>query len=171
MPYGGGGGGGGAVGFTDFALGGLGGGAKKQGNDSHRLALLLTQLYTDRRTKSVWASVVNVLGRNRALCVRMPRFRDTRKMRQGQVFNAWKDAAEPRTPLGDLLASVVPTMQRLKRRRGAILFPPKPPHDALPPPPKTCGAAGRLPRGARGRRRRRRARRKPGTRRASCARS
>ena len=50
-----------------------------------RLALLLTQLYIDRRAKSVWGSIVNVLGRNRQLCVRMPRFRDSRKMRQGQA--------------------------------------------------------------------------------------
>lgn len=41
------------------------GGGKSGGtssNDSHRFALLLTQLYTDKHTKSLPASVINVLG-------------------------------------------------------------------------------------------------------------
>ena len=50
-----------------------------QSSDSHRLALLLSQLYVDRRSKSVCASVINVLCRNRQLSVRMPEFKDTRK--------------------------------------------------------------------------------------------
>lgn len=55
-----------------------------------------------------------------------------------QVFNAWVDEKEPKSPLGELFAAVVPVMQKLRRRRGAILFPPKPPHETLPPPPKLC---------------------------------
>ena len=106
----------------------------KQTNDSHRLALLLTQLYSDRRVKSVWGSLVNVLGRNKQLCVRLPRFRDSRRKRRSNVFNGWVDDAEPKSPLGELFEQVVPVMQKLRKRRGALLFPPKPPHDALPAP-------------------------------------
>jgi hypothetical protein len=40
--------------------GGSSGGSSS--NDSHRFALLLTQLYTDKHTKSLPASVINVLG-------------------------------------------------------------------------------------------------------------
>lgn len=56
-----------------------GGYQSNQSSDSHRLALLLAQLYVDRRSKSVPASVINVLARNRQLSVRMPEFKDTRK--------------------------------------------------------------------------------------------
>lgn len=114
--------------------------SKKQrtANDSHRLALLLTQLYSDRREKSVWASLINVLGRNRQLCVRLPKFRDTRRKRRGNIFNGWVDEVEPKSPLAELFEQVVPVMQRLRRKRGAILFPPKPPHQALATPSARC---------------------------------
>ena len=39
------------------------GGGGSSTNDSHRFALLLTQLYTDKHTKSLPASVINVLGK------------------------------------------------------------------------------------------------------------
>jgi hypothetical protein len=40
-----------------------GGGGGNSSNDSHRFALLLTQLYTDKHTKSLPGSVINVLGK------------------------------------------------------------------------------------------------------------
>ncbi|KAJ8602501.1 hypothetical protein CTAYLR_001253 [Chrysophaeum taylorii] len=131
-------------GLWGWGSGGFGAAAKfskkkqRTANDSHRLALLLTQLYSDRRVKSVWASLVNVLGRNRQLCVRLPKFRDTRRKRRGNCYNGWVDESEPKSPLAELFEQVVPVMQRLRRKRGAILFPPKPPHQALPAPPSTC---------------------------------
>ena len=77
--------GGGGMGGGYMMYGGKGGysayGGRTRSNtsDSHRFALLLTQLYKDRQTKSLPASVVNVLGRNRQVSLRMPRFKDTRK--------------------------------------------------------------------------------------------
>ena len=111
-------------------------------SDSHRLALLLAQLYLDRHTKSVFGSVLNVLGRNKQLCVRMPEFRDTRKGRQSYIFNGWTDEGEPRSPLSDLLSKLVPILQGLKKtKQGALIFPPKPPHPELPSPPSVCRLA------------------------------
>lgn len=108
-------------------------------SDSHRLGLLLAQLYTDRNSKSVYASVINVLGRNKQLCVRMPEFKDTRKSRQSSVFNGWTDAREPRSAVGDLFNKIVPLLQGLKKsKQGSLVFPPKPPHPELPQPPPTC---------------------------------
>ena len=108
-------------------------------SDSHRLGLLLAQLYTDRNSKSVYASVINVLGRNKQLCVRMPEFKDTRKSRQSSVFNGWADAREPRSAIADLFHKVVPLLQGLKKsKQGSLVFPPKPPHPELPHPPPTC---------------------------------
>ena len=48
-----------------FMFGGkkLNGGGGSSSNDSHRFALLLTQLYTDKHIKSLPASVLNILGR------------------------------------------------------------------------------------------------------------
>ncbi|KAH8067982.1 hypothetical protein JL721_7202 [Aureococcus anophagefferens] len=163
----------GSLGWGSGAATGAGGAAfasfpgkkAKQTNDSHRLALLLTQLYSDRRVKSVWGSLVNVLGRNKQLCVRLPRFRDSRRKRRSNIFNGWVDDAEPKSPLGELFEQVVPVMQKLRKRRGALLFPPKPPHDALPAPrrsrpstrtdPGAGEARGLRPRVAGGPRRRR----------------
>lgn len=125
-------------GSTGFGSGKFAKKKQRTANDSHRLAVLLTQLYSDRREKSVWASLVNVLGRNRQLCVRLPKFRDTRRKRRGNVFNGWVDEVEPKSPLAELFEQVVPVMQRLRRKRGAILFPPKPPHPALQVPPALC---------------------------------
>lgn len=46
---------------------------------------------------------------------------------------------EPRSPLADLFAKIVPIMQDLKRKRNSpLIFPPKPPHPELPPPSPTC---------------------------------
>ena len=58
------------LGVTGSGFGGGAGGygTKQTGSsssDSHRLGLLLAQLYSDRHTKSVWSSVINVMGRNK----------------------------------------------------------------------------------------------------------
>jgi hypothetical protein len=50
-------------------MNGYGGGGGGSTNDSHRLGLLLTQLLVDAKTKSVFASVLNVMGRNKQLSV------------------------------------------------------------------------------------------------------
>jgi thiol-disulfide isomerase/thioredoxin len=101
-------------------------------SDSHRFALLLTQLFVDRHSKSLPASIANVLGRNRQVCLRMPRFKDTRKAMTTAFFNGWVDESEPRSPLGELFAKVVPQMRTMKRK-AAFHFPPPPPHMELPP--------------------------------------
>jgi hypothetical protein len=127
MSSGGGGGGGG----SSFKFG-------RSSNDSHRFALLLTQLYTDKGAKSLPASVVNVLGRNRQVSLRMPKFKDSRKAQQTPFFNGWVDEQEPRSPLAELYSKLVPLMSSMKRK-GAFHFPPPPPHLELPSPP-TSGA-------------------------------
>ena len=73
--YGGGYGGYGNMDIDSFSLG------KSEGsvNDSHRFAVLLAQFYVDKQTKSLPASIVNVLCRNRQVSLRMPKFKDTRK--------------------------------------------------------------------------------------------
>jgi hypothetical protein len=48
-------------------------------NDAHRFGLLMTQLYQDKHTKSLPASVINVLGRNRQVSLRMPKFKVSRQ--------------------------------------------------------------------------------------------
>lgn len=126
-----------------YGYGGYDGGksysSSSSSSDSHRLGLLLAQLYSDRNSKSVYASVINVLGRNKQLCVRMPEFKDTRKSRQSSVFNGWTDTREPRSAVGDLFNKVVPLLQGLKKsKQGSLVFPPKPPHPELPPPPGAC---------------------------------
>jgi thiol-disulfide isomerase/thioredoxin len=131
-----------------FGYGGYDGGksysSSSSSSDSHRLGLLLAQLYTDRSSKSVYASVINVLGRNKQLCVRMPEFKDTRKSRQSSIFNGWTDAREPRSAVGDLFNKIVPLLQNLKRsKQGSLVFPPKPPHPELPQPPPTCAVPPR----------------------------
>jgi len=133
---------GGFGGFSGF--GGFGGfgwspwGESSAGkSDSHRFATLLMQLYKDRRLKSIPASIINVLVRNRQLCSRMPEFRDTRKFKRSKIFNGWTDEREPRSPLADLMSQVVPSLQNLKRKRGAMQFPPPPPYPELSEPPKS----------------------------------
>lgn len=118
-------------------------------NDSHRFGLLLTQLYADKHTKSLPASIINVLGRNRQVSLRMPKFKDTRKAANSPFFNGWADEMEPRSPLAELFSRVVPLMTTLKRK-GAFHFPPPPPHEELPPPPSTVNlsALGDLLRGS-----------------------
>jgi hypothetical protein len=131
----------GGGGFGSYDVGGFGGGGGKGGkssNDAHRLGLLMAQLFADRQVKSVWSSVINVMGRDKQLCVRMPEFRDTRKYKSGQVFNGWTDESEPRSPLAELFAKLVPLLQKLKRSRHGLSFPPPPPHPELPPPPAYC---------------------------------
>ena len=120
-----------------FRYGGKsGGGGGSSSNDSHRFALLLTQLYTDKHMKSLPASVINVLGRNRQVSLRMPKFKDTRKAQQTAFFNGWVDDQEPRSPLADLFTKLVPMMSVMKRK-GAFHFPPPPPHLELPSPPSS----------------------------------
>ena len=107
-------------------------------NDAHRYALLMSQLFGDKQQRGLLGSVVNILTRNRHVCVRMPRFRDNRKSRQSSIFNGWTDDKESRSPVSDLFSALVPMMQRLKRQRGALRYPPKPPYPDMPPPPSTC---------------------------------
>ena len=72
--------------FAGYQRGG-GWGKRRQGttSDAHRFAVLLSQLYKGRHSKSVQASVINVLARNRQVCLRMPKFKDTRSERQSRV--------------------------------------------------------------------------------------
>jgi thiol-disulfide isomerase/thioredoxin len=121
---------GGGGGYGGFA--GYGGRSDFGKNDGHRFAVLAAQLFSDKHKRSLLASCVHVLARNRHVCVRMPKLRDTRKSRQSPLFNGWCDEAEPQSPLADLFAKLVPAMQRLKRQRGALRYPPKPPHPELP---------------------------------------
>lgn len=110
--------------------------AKKGGSsssDSHRFALLLSQLLVDRHTKSLPASVVNVLGRNRQVSLRMPRFKDCRKATGTPYFNGWIDETEPRSPIAELFQKLVPLMKSMKRK-AAFHFPPPPPHVELAAP-------------------------------------
>lgn len=96
-------------------------------SDSHRFGLLLTQLLKDKQTKSLPASIINVLGRNRQVSLRMPKFKDSRKVTNTPFFNGWVDETEPRSPLAELFGKVVPIMVSMKRK-GAFHFPPPPPH-------------------------------------------
>lgn len=102
-------------------------------NDSHRFALLLTQLYNDKHTKSLPASVINILGRNRQVSLRMPKFKDSRKSDHSPFYNGWVDDTEPRSPIAELFGKLVPLMSTMKRK-GAFLFPPPPPYPELPVP-------------------------------------
>ena len=126
-----------------FGVGGLGGGrmghsTASSANDSHRLGLLLTQLLVDAKTKSVFASVLNVMGRNKQLSVRFPEFRDTRKTRSSNVFNAWTDDKEPRSAIADLFNKLIPLMQGMKKSKHApFVFPPKSLGAEMPAPPST----------------------------------
>lgn len=114
-------------------------GAKKNTtNDSHRFAVLAAQLFADRSTKSVASSIVNVLSRNKRLCPRLPRFRDTRKIKNVNVFNGWVDEREPQSPLSQLFSQLVPIMQSLKKKKGVVEFPPPPPHPEMALPPDHC---------------------------------
>jgi thiol-disulfide isomerase/thioredoxin len=105
--------------------------------DSHRFGLLLTQLLTDKQTKSITSSVLNVLGRNRQVSLRMPKFKDTRKADHSPFYNGWVDESEPRSPVGELFGKLVPLMTSMKRK-GAFLFPPPPPYAELPSAPSTA---------------------------------
>jgi hypothetical protein len=106
--------------------GGGGGGSSSSASDSHRFAVLCTQLLADRQAKSLPASVLNVLCRNRQVALRMPKFKDTRKT-SSVHFRGWADEAEPRSPLADLCAKLVPLMRSMKKKM-AFHFPPPPPH-------------------------------------------
>eukprot|EP01038_Epipyxis_sp_PR26KG_P004031 gene4031-5768_t len=117
-----------------YSYGGKSSSGSSSSNDAHRFALLLTQLFTDRHTKSLPASVINVLGRNRQVSLRMPKFKDSRKAMHVPYFNGWVDEVEPRSPLAELFAKIVPVMTVMKRK-GAFHFPPPPPHLELPAPP------------------------------------
>lgn len=69
----------------------------------------------------------------------MPEFRDTRKVKQAPIYNGWTDEREPRSPVAELFAKLVPLMQGLKKsRHGSFVFPPKPPHPELGVPPAVC---------------------------------
>eukprot|EP00457_Paulinella_chromatophora_P000019 gb/GEZN01000019.1/.p1 GENE.gb/GEZN01000019.1/~~gb/GEZN01000019.1/.p1 ORF type:complete len:4425 (-),score=920.40 gb/GEZN01000019.1/:221-11590(-) len=114
-------------------------------SDSHRFAMLLAQLYADSRVSGICGSIISILTYNKNLCGRMPSFRDTRKVRQTPVFNGWTDEREPRSPLHTLFSSLVTTLRSLKRKKGAVQFPPRPPYPELDPPPKTCVVGPPLP--------------------------
>jgi thiol-disulfide isomerase/thioredoxin len=111
-------------------------------NDSHRFALLAAQLYSDSSKHSLLSSSINVLGRNRHLCVRMPKLVDTRATKNSPIFNGWIDEAESKSPLADLFSRLVPYMQKLRRERNQIRFPPPPDKIEklleIPAAPTTC---------------------------------
>jgi hypothetical protein len=109
-------------------------------NDGHRFAQLAVQLYSDKNQRSLLSSIANVLARNRHVCPRVPKFKDTRKARQSPVFNGWTDEQEPKSPLADLFSRLVPALQSLKRQRGALRFPPLPPYPEFPVLPDSCPA-------------------------------
>ena len=100
------------------------------GNDSHRLATLVSQLYFDRKEKSMMNSVVNVLIRNPAFCARLPRFKDTRKMSRVPRFNGWTDDREPVSPLHNLFQALVPQLREYGDMK-IVRYPPPPPHPTL----------------------------------------
>ena len=81
-------------------------------------------------------SVYSYSGRNRQVSLRMPKFKDSRKAQQTPFFNGWVDDQEPRSPLAELFAKLVPVMTTMKRK-GAFHFPPPPPHLELPSPPSS----------------------------------
>jgi len=93
----------------------------------------MSQLMVDVRTKALPASVVNVLCRNRQVCLRVPKFKDTRKTKNMPFYNGWTDESEPRSPITELFRKLVPLMTTMKRK-GAFHFPPLPPHPELPSP-------------------------------------
>jgi thioredoxin len=97
-------------------------------NDAARFALLLSQLMTDTNKRGLMHSCVNLLARNRHVCVRAPKFKDTRKLRQSPIFNGWTDDNEPHSPVAELFGKLVPFLQRVKRQRGALRYPPSPPY-------------------------------------------
>ena len=102
-------------------------------SDSHRFGVLLTQLFKDKHTKSLPASVLHVLGRNRQVSLRMPKFKDTRKVTNTPIFAGWVDETEPRSPVAELFSKLVPLMGAMKKK-GAFHFPPLPPYEELPSP-------------------------------------
>ena len=106
-------------------------------NDAHRFALLLHQLMKDSSKRGLMSSCVSTLVRNRHVCVRAPKFRDSRKMRQSPVFNGWTDENEPSSPVSELFSKLVPFLQRLKRQRGALRYPPTPPYPEMKAMPET----------------------------------
>ena len=127
------------LGDSMFGFGGFGGGSKLAStNDSHRLGLLLTQLLVDTKTKSVFASVLNVMGRNKQLSVRFPEFRDTRKYRSSNVYNAWTDDREPNSAIADLFNKLVPLVQGMRKsKHGSLQMPPTILGTEMPAPPST----------------------------------
>eukprot|EP00750_Incisomonas_marina_P014138 INCI17609.11.p1 GENE.INCI17609.11~~INCI17609.11.p1 ORF type:complete len:5029 (+),score=1065.32 INCI17609.11:298-15384(+) len=114
------------------------GGWGSTASDSPRLALLISQLYVDRREKSLCNSIVNVLNRNRSACIRMPKYRDTRKFSHATIHNGWQDAAEPSCALSSHMLQITYLFEKLRKARGMLSYPPKPPYDELKPPPVTC---------------------------------
>ena len=114
------------------------GGWSSTATDSPRLALLISQLYVDKREKSLCNSVVNVLNRNRSACIRMPKYRDSRKFPHATIHNGWQDAAEPSCGLASHMLQIVYLFEKLRKARGMLTYPPKPPYDELKPPPSTC---------------------------------
>jgi hypothetical protein len=92
----------------------------------------------DKREKSLCNSVINVLSRNRNACTRMPRYRDTRKFSRATIHNGWNDAEEPSCGLAAHMKVVTTLFSKLKKARGVLTFPPKPPYDELKPHPTVC---------------------------------
>ena len=96
--------------------------------DSHRFAVLLSQLYFDRKKKGLLTSIVNVMSRNKQACQRLPEFKDTRKNRRSNVFVGWTDDNEPFSPLATLCSEIVPIMRHMRRSKGQLKEPPPPPY-------------------------------------------
>lgn len=123
-------------GYGKYSSWGKGATTGGSSNDSHRFAVLLTQLYADKQHKSLPASVVTVLCRNRQISLRMPKFKDTRKVSTTSYFQGWCDEVEPRSPTSELFSKIVPLMTMIKKK-GGFHFPPLPPHPELPQPPSS----------------------------------
>lgn len=86
-------------------------------SDSPRLALLTSQLLGDRGEKSLCGSIVKLLTRSRSACMRMPRYRDTRKFNRAPVHNGWQDKSEPSCSLGRHMLQVSRLFAKLRRVR------------------------------------------------------
>jgi len=98
-------------------------------SDSFRFGSLLYQLYQDKGTPSMPSSIISILSKNKQLCSRMPKFE---KSHSCEVYNGWANpGAKSKNALADLMSTVVPTLRALKRKRGAMQFPPKPPFPEL----------------------------------------
>ena len=107
--------------------------AEDRQTDSFRFAVLLSQLYTDRKRKGLMTSIINVMSRNKAHVMRFPELKDKRRNRMSQVFNGFTDASEPTSPLANLFSECVPLMKTMRRSKGILNTPKEPPFDERSP--------------------------------------